>query len=145
MTKRLDVVNAVVALIVLALPSAEVLALDNDAAAPGRIGDGGRVIVRSGDPGDPELDLSPLTYNYDHQIPVEFMAYGAGSLTAEQAVDTMLAAASAAIKAHRTLGGVVDWLDGFAPVTGDIFENGAKPARGATVQLLASYSTPDPL
>jgi hypothetical protein len=145
MTKRLDVVAAVAALAQACFPTAEVLTLDNDAAAPDRIPDNGRIIVRSGDPGDPQMDLSPPVYNYDHQIPVEIMTFGSGATSAETLLDQKLSALAAAIKVSRTLGGLVDWLEAFAPATGDIFHSGAKPARAAIANLIASYSTPDPL
>lgn len=145
MTKRLDVLTAIVALVRVALPNAEILSLDNDAAAPERIRDNGRVIVRAGDPGEPQTDLSPLTYYYDHQIPLEIMTYGRGAMSPEITLDQMLGAIASQIKADRNLGGIVDWLDASAPQTGDIFHSGARPARAATAILVASYSTPDPL
>jgi hypothetical protein len=145
MTKRLDVLTAVAALVRAALPTAEVLSLDNDAAAPERVPENGRVVVRAGDPGDPQVDLSPLTYNYEHQIPVEIMTYGRGAMAPEAVLDQMLTALSAQIMASRTLGGVVDWLDAVAPQTGDIFHSGARPVRSATAIFTASYSTTSPL
>jgi hypothetical protein len=141
MSKRLDVLTAVKALVAAALPDAEVLGLDGDEAAPDRISAGGRVIVRSGTPGDPEVDLSPLTYHYEPEIPIEV----ASSTGDEDTLDAMTGAIGRAVQADRTLGGLVDWLDATAPLTDDVYLAGATPARGAVLSIIAAYSTSDPL
>jgi hypothetical protein len=66
-TKQLQVILAVKALVAEALPDAEIRGFDGDATKPTRVGSGGCVIGTRGDPGDPEVDLSPLTYNYSHR------------------------------------------------------------------------------
>jgi len=59
MSKREQVIEAIVALVDAALPAAKV---ERNAAKPERIPPGGLVIVRDSDPGEPEVILSPLTY-----------------------------------------------------------------------------------
>lgn len=145
MSKRLDVLLALKALAIATYPGAEVLALDGQDAAPGRVGTLGRIVIRSGDLGDPEVDLSPLRYHYEHRIPVEVVAYESGSLSSEQVVDAMLVALGGAIEADRTLGGRCDWMEATAPSTDDIFIEGAKPPKGADLVIVASYSTTNPL
>lgn len=145
MTRRLDVIAAVAALVQATFPTAEVLCLDNEAEMPNRIGDSGMVIVREGEPGDPQIDLSPPTYNYDHLIPVQVIARGDGVLSAKQVVDQLVGLLSPVIAANRTLGGLVDYLEGTAPATGAIYSKGVEIGHGAEIPLTASYSTPDPL
>ena len=145
MSKRLDVLKAVKALVQAALPSAQVIGLDGEEAAPDRIPPTGRVIVRSGDPGGPEVDLSPLTYNYSHPIPVEIAAYESGSLASEEVLDDMMGRIGAGLAADRTLGGLCDWIEADAPLTDDIYASGARPPRSADLVITAAYSTPDPL
>ena len=145
MSKRLDVLQAIKALAEAIYPGAEVLALDGQDAAPGRIGPLGRIIIRSGDPGDPEVDLSPLCYHYEHRIPVEVAAYQSGGLSSEEVLDAMLVALGGAIETDRTLGGRCDWIEATAPSTDDIYIEGAKPPKGADLLIVASYSTPNPL
>jgi hypothetical protein len=144
MSKRLDVIEAVKALVDRALPEAEVLGLDGDEAPATRVRAGGRVIVRTGDPGEPEVDLSPLAYNWTHRIPLELAMPddGGGS---EAAVDEMMAAIGAAILADRHLGGLCEWLDAAAPLTEDIYAAGAKPPRGGLIDVVAMYVTASPL
>lgn len=145
MTKRLEVLQAVKAMIEAALPGMTVIGLENEGSAPERIPPNGRVIVRAGDPGVPEVDLSPIVYNYEHQIPLEIATYQSGTLSAEEALDGILDDIADAIVADRFIGGVVNFLDGYAPETNDIYVAGAEIARGADLILVASYSTDKPL
>lgn len=145
MSKRLDVLAAVKAMMGTVFPGAEVLGLDGDDAAPTRVGPLGRVIVRSGDLGEPEVDLSPLMYNWQHRIPIEVSAYESSSLTSEEVVDSMLEEIGVAIEADRTLGGLCDWVEPTAPLTDDIYVDGAKPPKGADLDLVAIYATSNPL
>lgn len=145
MSKRLAVLIAAKGLIEEACPDADVIGLDGADAAAHRIPAGGRVIVGAGDLGDADITLSPLTYFYDHGIPVEVLA------SDEQTVDALLLAIGTAVEADRTLGGLCDWLDVTAAGTEDIAsydERGnliARPARGGSFMIMASYSTPNPL
>lgn len=141
-SKREQVIDALVALIDAALPAAKV---ERNAAKPERIPPGGLAIVRDGDPGEPEVLLSPLTYLYTHRIPVEIAARESGAQSREQALDAMLAAIGAAVVADRTLGGLCDFIEAEAPATADIDAAGAQTARWADAAIVASYCTPDPL
>jgi hypothetical protein len=142
MSKREQVIEALVALIDAALPAAKV---ERNAAKPERIPPGGLVIVRDGDPGEPEVILSPLTYLYAHRISLEIAARESATQSREQVLDAMLAAIGAAVAADRTLGGLCDFIEAEAPATADIEAAGVQPARWADVAIVASYGTPDPL
>lgn len=144
-SKRLSVVAGAKALVAAALPGADVKGLDNEAAAPSRIPANGLAIVREGNPGEPDVDLSPLTYHWEHRIPVELAAYSSGTKTPAEALDDMLKALGAAVAADRTLGGLCDWLDVLEPEIDDIAETGTRRAKGAELVLIASYSTTTPL
>jgi hypothetical protein len=141
-SKRETVLAAVKALVAAALPAAEV---KRNLAKTQRIPPGGLVVIRDGDPGEPEMVLSPLTYLYSHRIPLELATYESATLTREQVLDVMTAAIGAAIGANRTLGGLCDWIEAEAPVTDDIEVLGALPARFADLTILAVYATTDPL
>lgn len=146
MSKRLDVLLAVRQLIEAALPAARVLGLDGAEAPPAIIPATGMVVVRTGDPGEPEYTFSPLTYFYDHRIPIEVSALRGADITSEAALDVMLMAIGAAVDADRTLGGLCDWLDTTSAGTEDIYpEGGGQPPRGADLMIIASYSTSNPL
>lgn len=139
MSHRLDVLTALVALAKKAMPAADVLGLDDDADAPRRVGPGGQVIIRSGNPGDPEVDLSPLRYHFDHRIPVEIVG------ASEALVNALAVAFGEAIEADRHLGGLCTWIEPVAPETEDIVVDAAKALRGADLAIIASYTTTNPL
>jgi hypothetical protein len=141
-SRREDVLEAVRALIAAALPGAKV---ERNAAKPERIPAGGLVIIRDGDPGDPEVTLSPLTYIYTHRIPIEIAVLPAALLTREQALDATLVAIGEAVEADRTLGGLCDFLEPEAPSTDDLEATGTVAGRWADAVLVATYATANPL
>lgn len=147
MSKRLAVLSAIKALLTAALPTATVRGLDGDEAPPATVPAGGLVVVRTGDPGPPaEVTLSPLTYWWEHDIPVEVTAQKGAGRSAEQAIDAMLVLIGAAIAADRTLGGLCDWIDISAAATGDVGpDQGGSPPRGADLTITATYSSLNPL
>ena len=142
MSKREQVLDAVKALLSSALPPADVR---RNLAKPERIPPGGLVVVRDGDPGEPEVMLSPLVYVYSHRIPIELAAYEPSSQTPEQVLDEMLGAVGAAVSGDRTLGGLCDFIEAQAPSTDDVETTGARAGRWADVAIVAVYGTPDPL
>lgn len=144
-SKRLAVQAGVKALVAAAWPAAKVDGLDNAAPFPERIPADGLAIVREGDPGEPEIDLSPVTYHWEHRIPVEVAALAAGGKSAAEVLDDALRAIGAAVAADRHLGGLCDWLDVIEPSIEDIAAIGTAPAKGAELLFTAAYSTTTPL
>jgi hypothetical protein len=141
-SRREQVLDAIKTLIAAALPNADV---KRNLAKPERIPPGGLVILRDGDPGEPEVILSPLIYVYSHRIPIEIAAYETSSETREQVLDGMLGAIGAAVVADRTLGGLCDFIEAAAPATEDVETAGAIAGRWADLAIIAVYGTPDPL
>jgi hypothetical protein len=141
-SKREQVLDAVKALLSSALPTADVR---RNLAKPERIPPGGLVVVRDGDPGEPEVMLSPLTYLYTHRIPIELAAYETSSQLPEQVLDEMLGAIGVAVSGDRTLGGLCDFIEAQAPATDDVETAGARAGRWADAAIVAVYGTPDPL
>jgi hypothetical protein len=141
-SKREQVLEAVLALIVAAVPHATV---KRNAAKPSSIGPGGAVFMRDGDPGEPDYDLSPITYYYTHKIPIEIAAFPSGVVSKEAAVDTLMAAIGTAIENDRTLGGLCLFLEPEAPASADIEATGAAAGLWADAAIIATYATSNPL
>ncbi len=141
-SKREQVIEAVKGLLVSALPDAEV---KRNLDKPERIPPGGLVIVRDGEPGEPDVLLSPLVYVYEHRLPIEIAAFASASLSREEALDEMLLAIGAAVAADRTLGGLCEFLDTEAPTSNDLETAGALSGRWAEAAIIAAYSTTNPL
>ncbi|KQM92229.1 hypothetical protein ASE70_15050 [Sphingomonas sp. Leaf22] len=145
MSKRTNVLFALRDLFANALTDmqVEVIGLDGSEAAPTRPRAAGRMLIATGDPGEPQVDLSPLAYNYDHGIPVALMLFGdVGEDGFVETFDRI----SDAINGDRTLGGRCDWCEPTAPTTeGEFTENGAVVGRSAEFFVVASYVTASPL
>ena len=97
-SKRETVLAAVRALVAATLPNAQV---KRNLAKAERIPPGGLVVIRDGDPGEPEVTLSPLSYLYSHRIPLEIAAHESAALSRERALDAMLTAIQQSPPARR--------------------------------------------
>lgn len=139
---REQVIDAVVTKIQATFPQATVL---RNSAKPEGIGLHGLVVVRDGDPGDPEITMSPLTYIYEHRIPVEIAVNPSRAEDAESTLDDMLVLLGRAVEADRTLGGLCDFVDTEAPATEAIEATGAVAARWGDAAVVAIYATSNPL
>jgi len=84
---------------------------------PERIPPAGLMILRDGEPGEPEVTLSPLTYHYRHRAEIEAVVQGANR---DAAFDALCAGIGAVIAADRTLGGLCDWVEAEAPQPVDL-------------------------
>lgn len=110
---------------------------------PTKIKDGGLVILRDGDPGEPETTFSPLRYHYEHRAQVEvFVQPGSGR---EALFDSICQGIGAAIVADRTLGGLCDWVEAEAPAPDDTPVEGAPTYRAAVIIVVLHYAVSDPL
>jgi hypothetical protein len=109
---------------------------------PERIPPAGLLILRDGDPGEPEVTLSPLLYHYQHRAEIEAVVQGA---TRDAAFDTLCASIGAAIATDRTLGGLCDWVEAEAPQPVDLLVEGAASLKAAVISLVLHYNTADPL
>ena len=121
-----------------ALPAA---ALRGD-VLPERVPAAGLVILRDGEPGDPEVTLSPLRYHYQHRAEIEAVVQGTAR---DAAFDTLCASIGAAVAADRTLGGHCNWVEAEAPRPVDLAVEGAASLKAAVIPVVLHSSTADPL
>ncbi|CUH60235.1 hypothetical protein [Thalassobacter stenotrophicus] len=112
-------------------------------ALPERLPGAGLFILRDGEPGDPEVTLSPLAYHYEHKAEIEAMRHGADHRDA--AFDDMIAALGVALHADRTLGGLCDWVEAEAPQEVDLPVEGASAFKAASITVVLHYTSADPL
>ena len=109
---------------------------------PERVPAAGLLILRDGEPGAPEVTLSPLAYHYQHRAEIEAVVQGADR---DAAFDTLIASIGAALAADRTLGGLCDWVEAEAPRPVDLAVEGAASLKAATISVVLHYTTDDPL
>ena len=114
-----------------------------DEVLPERILPAGLIILRDGQPGEPEVTLSPLRYHYQHRAELEVIVQPAGNRAT--AFDTLIAAIGTTLAADRTLGGLCDWVEAEAPASVDLPVDGAVPLKAAIVNIVLHYSTSNPL
>ncbi|WP_137703258.1 acyl-CoA transferase [Marimonas lutisalis] len=109
---------------------------------PERVPTEGLLILRDGEPGDPEVTLSPLRYHYQHRAEIEAVVQVADR---DAAFDTLCASIGTALAADRTLGGLCDWIEAEAPRSVDLAVEGAASLKAAVIAVVLHYSTADPL
>ena len=109
---------------------------------PERVPPDGLLILRDGEPGEPEVTLSPLAYHYQHRTEIEAVVQGTDR---DAAFDTLCASIGTAIAADRTLGGLCDWVEAEAPRPVDLAVEGAASLKAAVILVILHYSTADPL
>ncbi|WP_411957185.1 acyl-CoA transferase [Paracoccus homiensis] len=123
---------------VLALPTT---ALRGD-VLPERVPPDGLLILRDGEPSEPEVTLSPLSYHYQHRAEIEAVVQGADR---DAAFDTLCVSIGTAIAADRTLGGLCDWVEAQAPRPVDLPVEGAASLKAAVIPVVLHYTVADPL
>lgn len=144
MSKRLDVLRAVKAMIVAALPGCDVLGLSDDAERPKRLAANGTAIVRDGTPDLIGTDLSPPLYHYEHDIPVELAAYQSTTDLRDR-LDAMASPIGAAIAADPSLGGLCNHIEVTPLDMADLTLPGGAVQAGAEFSIIAHYHTGAPL
>ena len=114
-----------------------------DEVLPERIPPAGLIILRDGQPGEPEVTLSPLRYHYQHRAELEVVVQaGTGRASA---FDTLIAAIGTTLEIDRTLGGLCDWVEPEAPASVDLPIEGAAALKAAIVTVVLHYTTNGPL
>src|SRR5918999_1529061 len=103
-SSKAEQVLAAVKVLLETLPDAVV---ERNSVLPERIPGGGLVILRDGDPGEPEQALGGFgsTY-YQHTIEIEVYVEEADAAARDAAFDELLQQIGAALEADRTLGGL---------------------------------------
>ena len=114
-----------------------------DEVLPERVPPTGLLILRDGQPGEPEVTLSPLRYHYQHRAELEVVVQA--GIGRASAFDTLIAAIGAALDADRTLGGICDWIEPEAPATVDLPIEGAATLKAAVITVVLHYTTTGPL
>jgi hypothetical protein len=109
---------------------------------PERVPTAGLLILRDGEPGEPEVTLSPLRYHYQHRAEIEAVVRGA---VRDAAFDILCASVGAALAGDRTLGGLCDWIEAEAPRPVDLAVEGAASLKAAVITVVLHYSLADPL
>lgn len=109
---------------------------------PERVPPDGLLILRDGEPDEPEVTLSPVANHYQHRAEIEAVVQGADR---DATFDTVCASVGAVLAADRTLGGLCDWVEAEAPRPVDLPVEGAASLKAAVIPVILHYTTADPL
>jgi hypothetical protein len=122
----------------------DVTVLRNE-AVPEKIPSGGLIILRDGDPGEPETLLSPLSYYWQHRALVEAIVQKGDQAARDLALDTLYRKIALAIAGDRTLGGLCDRITPQGPDSNVLAVEGSPQIKGAIIPIELIYVTADPL
>ena len=114
-----------------------------DEVLPERIPPAGLIILRDGQPGEPEITMSPLRYHFQHRAELEVIVQTPGNRAT--AFDLLIASIGTVLAIDRALGGLCDWVEAEAPASVDLPVDGAVPLKAAIVNIVLHYSTSNPL
>jgi hypothetical protein len=121
------------------------VAVRRNEALPASVPTGGLVIVRDGDPGEPDVTLNPRTEFYTHRAEIEaFVTQPVGG-GGETSLDALLSMIGIALAADRSLGGLAENLFWSAPETSVLAIEGGAPILTARITVTIEYLVSDPL
>lgn len=144
MTRSEEVLLALHAALQTRLIPLGVKAVRNE-AVPTRIPAAGYVCLHDGEPGEPEVLMSPITYVYEHLAEIDVVVSPARLIDRDPNFDAVKAAIGQAISADRTLGGLCDYVLADAPAPTELPLEGAETLKAATIGVILTYQTSDPL
>jgi hypothetical protein len=120
--------------------------VERNSVLPEKVPDGGLLILRDGDPGEPEQALGGFgsTY-YQHAIEIEVYAEEGDAAVRDTAFDDLLQQIGAMLDADPTLGGLAFGLIYGRPETSIEAVPGAPAIKSATLTVTVDYETAAPL
>jgi len=114
-------------------------------ALPERVPGEGLVILRDGDPGEPDVTLNPRAAFYSHRVELELFVTQPTTGGGEALLDALVADVHAALAPDPSLGGLAENLVVTAPETGVLAVEGAAPVLTARLTVIVDYLVSDPL
>lgn len=114
-------------------------------ALPSIISPEGLVILRDGQPGEPEILLSPPRYIYQHKAEVEVLVQEADQAQRDAKLDALLVAIGDLLTTAGNLGGTVDICHAGALEFLQEHVEGAPTVKAAVIPVILEYSTLNPL
>jgi hypothetical protein len=120
--------------------------VQRNSVLPEKIPDGGLIILRDGDPGEPEQALGGFgNAYYQHAVEIEVYVEEGEASARDTAFDAVLQQIGAVLEADRTLGGLVFGLTYGRPESAIEAVAGAPAIKSATLSVTIDYETSAPL
>ena len=121
-------------------------AVERNSVLPEKIPEGGLIVLRDGDPGEPEQALGGFgsTY-YQHAVEIEVYLEKGDAAVRDAAFDDLLQQIGAALEDDPTLGGLAFGLTYGRPEPSIEAVAGAPAIKTATLSVTVDYETDAPL
>lgn len=110
-------------------------------ALPEKVPANGLLILRDGDPGEPEATLSPLSYYWNHTATLEVIVQHAEAARRDALLDELFRKIADILAEDQTLGGLCDRVTPLSPDTSSLAIEGAASVKAAIVPVELIYAT----
>ena len=121
-------------------------AIERNSALPEKIPAGGLIILRDGDPGEPEQALGGFgNAYYQHAVEIEVYVEEGDAAARDAAFDDLLQQIGAALEADPTLGGLAFGLTYGRPEPSIEAVAGAPALKTGTILIMLDYEAETPL
>ncbi len=126
-----------------AVPKAKV---ERNTAAPERIPHGGLIVLRDGDPGEPEQTLGGIgSVYYAHAVEIEIYVETGEAAVRDAAFDELVVSIGQVLDGDPTLGGLAFGITTARPGIDTEAVVGAPAIKTGTVECVIEYETETPL
>ena len=120
--------------------------VERNSALPEKVPDGGLIILRDGDPGEPEEALGGFgNAYYQHAVEIEVYVEEGDAAARDAAFDALLQQVGTTLEADLTLGNLVFGLAYGRPEAAVEAVAGAPAIKSATLTVTVDYETSAPL
>ena len=142
-TSKTEQVLEAIKLLLQAIPD---VVVERNSVLPEKVPTGGLIILRDGDPGEPEQSLGGFegTY-YQHSVEIEVYVEEGDAAVRDSAFDDLLQQIGTALDADPTLGGFAFGLTYGRPEPSIEAVAGAPAIKSATLSVTADYEAETPL
>jgi len=141
-TKTEQVLEAIKALL-MTVPGARI---ERNSAVPEKIPAGGLIVLRDGNPGEPDTALGGFggAY-YSHDVEIELYVEEGDAALRDAAFDTLVRAVGAALESDPTLGGLTFGMTYGRPEIDTEGVTGAPAIKHGIIAMTVEYETDSPL
>ena len=120
--------------------------IERNTAVPEKIPTGGLIVLRDGDPGEPETALGGFGgIYYSHGIEIELYIEDGDAIARDAAFDALVQAIGTALEADPTLGGLAFGMAYGRPEINTEAVAGAPAIKSGTIIVTVEYETTSPL
>ena len=120
--------------------------VERNIAVPAKIPPGGLIVLRDGDPGEPDTALGGFgSVYYSHRVEVEVHVQEADPATRDIAIDDLLVAVGTALEVDPTLGGLAFGMSYGRPSSDLEPIDGAPAIKSAVIEITVEYESDAPL